>query len=235
MSTPPNDNTPQWGAPGQQPGEQPGQQPGEQSGEQLGQQFGQQGGPYGAGEQYPQGTGDGASKFGTAGYDPSADYGAPMSEPKKYQSLKMMTLVSMIIYGVSQLIGLIPLTGDTAEQTVREELEAMGLPATDQDVSTAISTAMGFVVVLLVLSIALYLVVYFGLRAKKGWARILGVVLAVLGMVVTFFSLVSDPAAFGDAMGMISVALLVAWVAVNVYWAVLAFSSPVSQYLEQQR
>lgn len=216
MSTPPNDNSPQWGNPGN-PGYPAGPQtPGNPySGQPAGQPGGQ------------------PSKFGTEAYNPGAGYGAPMEEPNKFRTLKTLTLASLGVYVLSQIFGLMSIFTPESEQAIRDQFAAMNMPVTDDDINAAMAFSVGLAVVLTVIAVGLYLLVYFGLRAKKNWARITGVVLAILGTVFTVGGLLMDSGAMTSGMGLVSLALTVAWVALNIYWLVLAFNGQVKAYLEQ--
>lgn len=210
MSTPPHDNSgPQWG-----PGDPQasGQPPG--------------GDPYQA--QQP------GSKFGTQSYSSAADYNAPIEEPKQFSLLKTLTLASLGLYMLSQLIGLIPLFGDDMDAAITEQLEATGQTATPEMVDAAIMFSIVLAVVLMVIAVGLYLLVYFGLRGAKNWARIMGIVFAILGLVLTFGGLALDTAALATGFGMVSLVISIAWAAISIYWLVLAFSAPVRSYLGQR-
>lgn len=213
MSTPPNDGSPQWGRPDAQSG--PPGSPGS--------------GPYGAAEPA------GGSKFGTSGYDPGANYNASMGEPRQYSLLKTMTLVGLGLYLLSQLIGMLPLMGDEGRQTMEDSLAATGQTASPEMIDGAIAFAVGTVVVLAAIALGLYLLVYFGLKQVKNWARVTGVVFAIIGLVFTVGGLALDGSMLSSAFGLISLMISIAWAAVTVYWLVLAFSAPVRDYMDQYR
>lgn len=215
MSTPPNDNSPQWGSPDAQGG-QPG--PGGA-------------GPYGAAEP----AGGQVSKFGTTGYDPGAQYNAPMEEPRQYSLLKTLTLAGLGLYVLSQLIGLVPLLGEEGRQAMEESLAAMGQPVSEELLDGAIAFGIGFVAVLTLIALGLYLLVYFGLKKVRNWARVTGLVFAIIGLVFTVGGFALDTSMLTTAFGLISLAVSVAWAAVTVYWLVLAFSTPVRDYMDQYR
>lgn len=215
MSTPPNENNPQWGSP-----EAQGSQP-------------EPAGPY-SGAQPAAQTG---SKFGTAGYDPGANYNAPMNEPRQYSLLKTMTLASFGLYLLSGILGLIPMFTGEAEDLARTQLEGQDLAGMSVDDALAIGMTTAWVIILvpLVISVVVYLLVYFGLRATKNWARITGVVFAIIGLLVTLGSMGVDPSAYTSGFGIVALIITVAWAAVSIYWLVLAFSSPVRDYIAQSR
>ena len=215
MSTPPNDNSPQWGSPDAQGGQpRPGGA-----------------GPYGAAEP----AGGQVSKFGTTGYDPGAQYNAPMEEPRQYSVLKAMTLVGLGLYVLSQLIGMVPLLGEEGRQAMEDSIAATGQPVSEEMLDASIAIGIGTVVVLTLIALGLYLMVYFGLKKVKNWARITGLVFAIIGLVFTVGAFALDTSMLTTAFGLISLVVSVAWAAVTVYWLVLSFSTPVRDYMDQYR
>lgn len=196
---------------GEQPGGYPSGQPGGQ-----GYPVGQPGG-------YPDG--QPSSKYGTDPYAPGT-YGGPMTEPKKFSLLKTFTLVSLAIYVLSAIPGLF-VSGDDARQEMISAIEEQGMSeqeaAEAADLFAGLFT--GFVWVTLIVGVLLYLLVFFGLKKNKNWARVLGIVFAIIGIVFTLFGL------FGADL--LTLALGIAHVAVAIYWLVLAFSTEVKTYLKQ--
>lgn len=210
MSTPPNDSqptdgAPQWGTPAQGSGHDAAAS------------------PY---SPHPQG----GSKFGTEAYDPNA-YGGPVQELDKFRKLKLFLLVSLGIYAINQILGLIMMSGDAFRDEMVAQLEetyaqmGVALEAGDIDSVMTFALIVGFVFALV--GLGLYLLVYFGLRANKNWARILGIVFAIIGTLVILASFMFNP------VDIITLIVTLLWIAVNVYWLVLAFNSDVVQYLQQ--
>ncbi len=190
--------------------------------------------PYQNPGQYPEQDPNAGSKFGTEGYAPGA-FGGPMAEPKKFQTLKMLTLVSLGLYVIGGIIGFIPMFGSDAEQQVREQLESQNVAVDDQTIQGAIAVGAVFAGVMMVIGLAIYLLVFFGLRARKNWARIVGIIFAILGVVSTLYSLVMDTEmAFMNAAAVVGTVLTIASAAVAIYWLVLAFDGQVKQYLQQR-
>lgn len=179
--------------------------------------------------------GEPGSKFGTSGYDPGASYNAPMAEPKQYSLLKTMTLVGLGVYLLSQLIGLIPFFGDAGRQLMRESVEATGQPVDESMIDGMVAFSIGFSVFLLAISLGLYLLVYFGLKKVKGWARVTGIVLAFAGLAFTVGGFVIGSMDMASGTGIVATLLSVVWIAVTIYWLVLAFASPVRDYMDQHR
>ncbi|GAA1153813.1 hypothetical protein [Nesterenkonia sandarakina] len=213
---------PSGGYGGQPGGDYPAQQGGYPS--QQGGYPVQQGG-------YPaqQGGGQGApaSKYGTDPYAPGS-YGGPVAEPKKYSLLKTMTLVSLAVYVLSSLPGLF-LSGDATRQEMITGMEQQGMTAAEAAEAADLFGGLltGFIWVSLIVGVGLYLLVFFGLQKNKNWARITGIVFAILGIVFTMIGVIgADP---------LTLVLALAHVGVAAYWLVLAFSSEVKTYLAQFR
>lgn len=220
MSNPPYGDQP--GVPGGQSGQpgQPGGYGANPSGGYGGNPSGGYGGP-------PGGYGEAASKYGTDPYAPGS-YGGPVAEPKKYSLLKTLTLVSLAIYVLSSLPGLF-LSDDATRQEMITGMEQQGMTAAEAAEAADLFGGLltGFIWVSLLVGIGLYLLVFFGLKKNKNWARITGIVFAILGIVFTMVGVIgADP---------LTLVLVLAHVGVAAYWLVLAFSTEVKSYLAQFR
>ncbi|MCH8560242.1 MULTISPECIES: DUF4064 domain-containing protein [unclassified Nesterenkonia] len=218
MSNPPYGDQPA-GFPGNEPGSQPGSQPGGYGGNQPGGYGGNQPGGFPGGEP--------TSKYGTDPYAPGA-YGGPIAEPRKYSLLKTLTLVSLAIYVLSALPGLF-MSDDLLRQELMNTAEQQG--ATGQEAADLAEMMLGLTTALvwvtLIIGVGLYLLVFFGLRKNKNWARITGIVFAILGILFTLFGVIGAD--------LLTLVLVLVHVGVAVYWLVLAFSTEVKTYLAQFR
>lgn len=183
--------------------------------------------------QPPEGGPQQGPRFGTQPYDPSA-VGGPMAEPPKYARLKQYTLLSLAIFVVSVLVSLIPVfTGDLRESAI-EQYEAMGMSQEEMQagLDIVVPATLATTGLLLVVGVALYLLVYFGLKGRKNWARILGIVFAILGVVGMLISSgggLTDP----TAMNIIGSVLTLAGAVVGILWLLTAFSAEVRTYLSE--
>lgn len=203
---------------GEQPGGYPSGQPGGQ-----GYPGGQPGG-------YPDG--QPSSKYGTDPYAPGT-YGGPMAEPKKFSLLKTFTLVSLAAYVLSSLPSFF-VSGDQVRQDMIATYEQSGMSSQEaadmSEMGMALNT--GFTWVTLIIAVGLYLLVYFGLKKNKNWARVTGIVFGLVGAVFSLLGI-----AFGSLLGMgvdaLGIVLTLLYVAVTVYWLMLAFSTDVKTYLKQ--
>jgi amino acid transporter len=196
--------------------------------------------PYGATQQEPYpAPGQQDSKYGTAAYNPGA-VGQETGEPKGWARLKTLTLASFGLHLVSGILGFAGLNEDMLRETAAAELEAQGLAASDemieQSVQLGMALGMGTMIVSIVLGIILYLLVFFGLRGGKNWARILGTVLAAIGTLYTLVGLAGIGVALSisPVMGTITLILSVLFVAVNIWWIVTAFSKDVNAYVRMR-
>lgn len=191
-------------------------------------------GPTNPGQQPDYGASQG-SKYGTQGYQ-AGSYGGPLEKPKEYGLLLTMTLVVFGLDLVSSLLGLVPVFSGDLEGLMREEMEAAGATAAEIDSALGlIAVGAGiFALIVLVISIGLYLLVYFGLRAGKNWARIVGIVLGILGVLLSLGGLVTSlDTAFAAPLMTVSTLVGLVWVAAAIYWLILAFNSKVAGYLQQ--
>lgn len=175
------------------------------------------------------------SKYGTAAYDSGA-FGQEVSEPKKFGLLKNLTLASLAIYVISSIIGFITSGNqDIMDATLDQQSEQLGIPREQLEEGMEIGTAiaMGTTVVTLVIAAAVYLLVYFGLRKSKNWARILGTVFAAIGTLFTLWGLTGLGVMMSVAagLGIASIVVTVAFLVVNIWWLVTAFSKDVNAYL----
>ncbi len=191
--------------------------------------------PYGAAQQQPyRAPGPQGSKYGTFAYDPGA-VGQELTEPKRLGLLRTLTLVSLAIYVLSSIISLI-LAGNQDYLDAQLDAQAgLGVPREqlEEIVAASMMFAMVLAVVMLVISVVLYLVVFSGLKRARNWARILGTVLAALGTLFTVLGLTEIGAIMSAApgLGIATLVLSVALVAVNVWWIATAFSKDVNTYV----
>lgn len=177
------------------------------------------------------------SKYGTDAYDPNAAYGTgPLSQPGSVRKLKSLLLV---LLGLS-LVSYAAITVWTLSDAYVDGLMAMydewGLPAEEaEEAAAGAGGAVGAAISAVVMA-GLYLLVYFGLRANGDWARILGIVFAILGVLATLvtglFSLMMIPYFDLDALLLVGVVLYAVHVVLSVYWLILAFKKETAHYLK---
>ena len=228
MSTTPNEpQNPQSGVPGQ-PG--PGQ-----SGQPM--PYGQgavngapQGGPNGqpAGQQYGQAGG----KYGTAEYNPG-QYTGTMERPSTVDRLLKLTLISLGIYVLNGIVGLIASANVDYLQYFKDKGLSTEMATQAADQAAGVGGTAGTVVSLIV-TVALYLLVYTFLKKGKNWARILGTVFAAIAILSSLFS-VFGLGIYPAPWNIIIIVLVVAKLIVDILWIVTAYKAPTSAWFNQNR
>lgn len=182
-----------------------------------------------------EGQGQPASKYGTAAYD-SGVFGQEVAEPKKFGLLKTLTLASLAIYVISGILSFFTSGNeDIMAVTMDQQAEQLGVPreqlesAMDMTLAVAMVTA----AVSLIIAVVVYLLVFFGLRKSKNWARILGTVFAAIGTLFTLWGLLGlgTMMSVAPGLGIASLVVTVAFLLVNIWWLVTAFSKDVNAYL----
>ena len=238
MSTTPNEpQNPQSGVPGQ-PGQPGPAQPGQP------QPYGQgpangapQGGPNGqpSGQPHGQQYGQAGGKYGTAEYNPG-QYTGLMERPSTVDRLLKLTLVSLGISVVSTILSIIGVLTVDADALLREQGGSAASQAGGAEVAQMVGT-MGTVggVIGLVISVGLYLLVYFGLKKGQNWARILGTVFAAIAIVSGVFGLFSGTTGMNTGIYIAGIVLGVLKLIVDILWIVTAFKAPTTAWFNQNR
>ncbi|RLZ03619.1 hypothetical protein CWC38_04705 [Kocuria tytonicola] len=231
MSTTPNEpQNPQSGVPGQY-GQSGSTQPGQP------QPYGQgavngapQGGPNG--QPYGQQYGQAGGKYGTAEYNPG-QYTGLMERPSTVDRLLKLTLVSLGIYVLSGILGMIAVNSIDFVRVYRD----MGM---DSATATEMAGKVGGIggpigsIVSLIIGIALYLLVWNGLKKGKNWARILGTVFAAIAILGGLFGLIGT-FIYPAPWNIIMIALALVKVVVDILWIVTAFKAPTTAWFNQNR
>ena len=183
------------------------------------------------------------SRFGTQAYAADGQYGAPVAEPAKFRTLLKLTLLSAVLYLLS---GVASLFTDTEGQT-RSQLEQAGLSPEEIEQALQLGGMVAVIssVVVLLIGLGLYALVYFGLKSVKNWARILGIVFAILSVVGSVLGMLSFGLLAGLGMdmgidlssplGIVATVLSLAALVVNILWLVHAFNKDVAAYTKQGR
>lgn len=182
----------------------------------------------------PQNTG---AKFGTDAYRSTGEYGTVVERPRQLSRLRTLTIVSLVLYLISSVIGAMiamdeTLIADTMRQTgmvTESQIEE----AVEGAVVWGLVTSIGFAV----FAALLYAVVIIGISLAKNWGRILGIVLAIIGGLVMLFGLVTSLGSLSllPALTITSAVITVVWLAVTVLWLVVAFSAPLRRYFAAPR
>ncbi|RLY94175.1 hypothetical protein EAE32_02855 [Kocuria tytonicola] len=234
MSTTQNEpQNPQSGVPGQY-GQSGSTQPGQP------QPYGQgavngapQGGPNG--QPYGQQYGQAGGKYGTAEYNPG-QYTGLMERPSTVDRLLKLTLISLGISVVSTILSIIGiLTADT-DALLREQGGSAASQAGGADVAQMVGT-MGTVagIIGLIISVGLYLLVYFGLKKGQNWARILGTVFAAIAILSGIYGLFDGTTGIAPWIYIAGIVLGVVKIIVDILWIVTAFKAPTTAWFNQDR
>lgn len=177
-----------------------------------------------------------ATKFGPGEYDP-AEFGGPVREPRNYRTLKMLTLLALAFYLLNTIVSTLASQSQAFAEATRQMLQDMGMPSAEVE-ATVQQQATGPTpqqLIMGVLGIALFLAVYLGLTKRKNWARVTGIVFAILGVVATLGGtlLIIAPLLGSGGLGIFSVTVTGLYAAVSIYWLVLAFTRGVREYIQQ--
>lgn len=200
--------TPNWGAP-------------------AGQQGQYQQGPY---QQAP------SSKFGTNPYEPGS-LGGPMQKPAKQGLLEKLTLISMALYLIGTVAYSAVFASDEVAEFFTEVYTEVGMSQEEIDAIVEMLGGMAIAggVFGVVVALGLYLLVYIPLTRGKSWARVLGLVLAFLGVITTLLNFLGFGAImFSNTAGLLASVAFLGYVGVTIYWIVVAFNDDVKRYLAQQ-
>ncbi len=176
----------------------------------------------------------GGSKYNTAAYQPMSEYDTVIERPKQLGMLRNLTIISLVLYVISAVVGAIIAMDETI---IEESLRQSGV-LTEAQIDEAMQGAglAGLVttIIMTVVVVVLYIVVLIGVSVAKNWARILGIVLAIIGGLFTVVGLVMSLGDFTIAPTLISISavLTAIWLAVSIWWLVTAFSAPVRKYFK---
>lgn len=184
------------------------------------------------GQGYEQGR-DG-SRYGTAAYSPQQPFDRP--KPEKVDTLRKVAVLSLVLAAIGSLLGILVTQTAAFQQDMIDYYRSMGLSAelAEQSASGGVASIVGGIVGLLI-TVALYLVVIIGLSKGKNWARILGIVLVIISIVLSLGGtgiglILGIPLTAGGALGVVAPLLSIVQLAVDVYWLVLAFNRSVARW-----
>ena len=183
--------------------------------------------PRGTAQPYDRQYGQQGGKYGTAEYDP-ARYTGMLERPAVLDRLLKLTLVSLGVYVLSSVIGMIAYATTDLVEVYRQ----LGLSTEmAEQAAGGMTTSWVSSLIGLIIGVALYALVYNGLRKGKNWARVLGTVfaaLAILGGLFSFFNV----ALFGG-LGILLAVIAVIKIIVDIMWIVTAYRAPNSAYFAQ--
>lgn len=177
------------------------------------------------------------SKYGTNAYQSTGEYGTVVERPSQLNRLRTLTIVSLVLYLISSAVGAMIAMDETL---IAESMRQTGM-VTESQIEDALEgakvwglvTSIGFAVV----AALLYAAVIIGLSLAKNWGRVLGIVLAILGGLVMLFGLLTSLGSLSllPKLTIASAVITVIWLAVTVWWLVVAFSAPLRRYFAAPR
>ena len=145
--------------------------------------------------------------------------GAP---PPQHARLLKLTLASAGLYLLNLLVSLVV----TSTVDLTAAYERLGFTTEQaQLAATQAAGSMVSTIITAVIAIGLYALVYSGLKKGRNWARILGIVLAILSAIGTVFGVFGSLLFGGWAV--VLIALTVAVLIVDILWLITAFKAPV--------
>lgn len=190
--------------------------------------------PYPAEQQPAASYGAQGGKYGTAEYNPD-QYTGMVERPSLLDRLLKLTLLSAGLYLLNGVLGAVSNSATDLEKSYRD----LGM-STEQaaDAASRAAGTGGIVgsIVALIIGLALYYLVYRGLKKGKNWARILGTVFAALSILGTLFSLAGSllfPSLMFSGWGIVLTVLSVVGLVVDILWIVTAYKAPNNAYFAQ--
>lgn len=191
---------------------------------------------------YPHDPSRGGAADGLPRYSPGphgAGHGLPQQPgpapaPPLLGRLLTLTLASAGLYTLYAITSLVL----TSTMDLAEAYERMGMPAEQADRAGAMAGRFGELTVLaglvvMAVVLGLYALVYVFLKKGQNWARVLGIVLAILSALSVLTGFLS--AWIFGGWGFVLIAVGIAFIVVNVLWLVTAFKAPVAGWFHQQR
>ena len=163
------------------------------------------------------------NKYGTTPYSPT-DMTNIGNEPRSARLTKSLVWVLMILHVLAGVIGIVAMqtagpAGYLEAYLPPNEYQAM----TPQMLDTAFAATLVMAIVLLAINVVLFVIVGLGLRANRNWARFMGLVLAILFLISSAYSLLFATD-YGAQSGMMLFSTIVNWVIVlvTIWWIIQA-------------
>lgn len=179
------------------------------------------------------------NKYGTSGYDPNQNF--EMTKPPRINRWFQVTMASMILFLVYSAMSVAVLFQSDYAQLFREQFEESGQPlpqGTSMEDMVTMSQVGGavFLIIFALLGLVIYALVLLGIQKRWNWARILGIVVAILTTLYFAWSLISSlaMASAGGILAILSIVVLFILVMVNVYWLILAFNRSIAMWMSRR-
>lgn len=207
----------------------------------YGQNAGQGAAPGGFGAQPVHGQqpiapqqGQPGTRYGTAAYDPRANF--ERGKPAKANTLHRMTILSLAIWLLSSILSVAMVMTPQFEEQLRQQYADAGMSQEMMAQTISMAGTIGVItaVVMVIVSLIPYILVLIGVPKGRNWARIVGIVFAILGTLTTLYGLVTSLTSLGSSgvLGIIGILLSLVFLVVNIYWLVLAFNGRVAAWFK---
>lgn len=150
------------------------------------------------------------NQYGAAQYNPYQAGNAPQ-RPVAYDSLLKLTMISLVVYVINQGLGIV-----------------LNMQDPTGTADTYPGAYLGGAIFGLSLGVLVYILVLNGLKKVKGWARVLGIVLAIIYVLISLLGVLAI--AIGGALGVIAGLISLVAVVVNIMWLIKAFNGQTAAY-----
>lgn len=157
--------------------------------------------------------------------------------PRSVQLTKSLVWPLLGLHALSAVISIIAMRSQGATEYFRNYLPPAEFEALTPDVlGTMFTAATASFIAFAAINAALFVVVGLGLRANRGWARFLGLVLAVLFLISAAYTLLFATS-YGELSGLVFVETIISWVIVliTVWWIVQALNKDTARWFAMHR
>lgn len=172
------------------------------------------------------------SRYGTAPYDPGRSF--DQGRPAKVATLRTATVVSLAIWVISGVMGALLSLSPAFQDTLRQTYLDAGVSQEQAEQAASLTGSIGVVfgIIILVIGLVPYTLILVGIPRRWNWARILGIVFAILSILYTVYSLISTAGILATvgALAIVSSIASLLFLIVNIWWLVLAFNRPIAQW-----
>lgn len=119
-------------------------------------------------------------------YNPEWSGQPAVALPERPQQIRWafwLIMVAAVMQVISAIFGVLFMSTAAFRDSIAAEIAKQDVPATNQDVvGITVSFSIGTVIVTAVLAVILYVAIAFLIKAGRGWARIVGAVLAAVSL-----------------------------------------------------
>lgn len=163
------------------------------------------------------------NRYGTTPYSPT-DMNNIGDEPRSSRLTKRLVWVLMILHVVTGVIGVVAMQAEGPEAYLEAYLPPNEFQnMTPEMLDTVFGATLVVAIVMLAINVVLFVIVGLGLRANRNWARFMGLVLAILFLISSAYSLLFATD-YGDQSGLMFFGTIINWVIVlgTIWWIIQA-------------